>query len=95
MASSWPDWAYNNTYGVEVIPAAAYKNITAALPECRTKLANCRKIANELDPDENGRNSEVNAVCTEAYGFCFGATQTPYLETGVSIPEPLVVLSTS
>ena len=93
MASSWPDWAYNNTYGVEVVSAQAYENMTAALPECRTKLANCRKIANELDPDENGRNLEVNAVCTEAYGFCFGATQTPYLETGVSTLSPTELVS--
>ncbi|EME82559.1 uncharacterized protein MYCFIDRAFT_78999 [Pseudocercospora fijiensis CIRAD86] len=76
-----PDMAYNNTYGLQVLPDdvyAAAKEAWGAEGGARDQLLACRKLGDQYDPDFLGLNDTVNAVCANAtltYGLY---VQAPY-----------------
>jgi hypothetical protein len=70
----WPQFAYNNTYGVHFATEAQYKaamhNLT--MPDgCLDLVQQCREIGEAGDPEFSGKNATVNKVCMEAWGSCF------------------------
>ncbi len=73
---SYPRMAYNNTYGLQVISEAAYNAAIDNLPTCRTRIGNCRSLADTKDPGGVGKVDAVNAVCVDAYNYCMGGTIT-------------------
>ncbi|KIW32326.1 uncharacterized protein PV07_03880 [Cladophialophora immunda] len=71
----YPQYAYNNTYGVRFIPESVYKeamdNITK--PQgCMDLMKTCRSLGKIGDPAFNGNNQTVNEACMEASEACFG-----------------------
>lgn len=79
MAESFPQAAYNNTYGIEVYSEKVFKEAMAAIaaPEegCHALIDNCRAIAKEGDPKSFGYNETVNNACLAATDVCFNKVQ--------------------
>ncbi|KIY01041.1 uncharacterized protein Z520_03707 [Fonsecaea multimorphosa CBS 102226] len=71
----YPQFAYNNTYGVHFIPEAVYKeamdNITKP-KGCMDLMNTCRSLGQTGDPDFNGNNQTVNSACMAASESCSG-----------------------
>lgn len=78
----FPDFAINNTYGIQVysddIYAQAMKNITAPDIGCFALLNKCRALAKEKDPEGYGTDDEVNEACVLASNVCFILIQGAY-----------------
>lgn len=71
--TGYPDFAYNNTYGVRFGSEALYEealhNITK--PEgCHDLVDLCRASAEIGDPTYTGGNATVNEICMEAFYYC-------------------------
>lgn len=97
----YPQMAYNNTYGLEVISEEvleeAVDNFTK--PDgCREQILRCRELGDLFDPDELAANATVNSICVEATLYCaqyvLGAysvysnvSYLPALLTGTHAPE--------
>ena len=91
---SYPEMAYNNTYGIQAVSQSTYQSMRDAVPECLRRIDACQAVENVFDPKHNGINASVNAVCENAESFCSGNVRDPYLETSgrayydVAILEP-------
>ncbi|KAK0777444.1 hypothetical protein LTR59_013859 [Friedmanniomyces endolithicus] len=66
----YPQMAYNNTYGLQVINETVYEMAMAAVPACLQLVRDCRSLSEEYDPDQSAFNETVNAVCTNATATC-------------------------
>lgn len=71
--AGYPEFAYNNTYGVRFGSEAVYEqslnNLT--MPGgCRDLIDECRALGQASDPDYTGSNATVNELCMGAFGFC-------------------------
>jgi carboxypeptidase C (cathepsin A) len=75
QALSWPEFAYNNTYGFQMINETVYKELVQQVtdPEagCLAAIHNCRQIANVGDPQFYANNKTVNDVCALAMQQCW------------------------
>jgi len=80
----YPEFAYNNTYGIQVINRTQYESSIAASSQCKNMTAMCRTLAAAKDPNSIGHVAEVNKACKGAFDFCFKTMQIPYAQTGVS-----------
>jgi hypothetical protein len=92
----YPEFATNNTYGIQAINETAYESAMSALPICQNLTTTCRTMADELDPEDQGTNAEVNKACSDAYLYCFDKVSGPFQATGVSsntIPDTGVTAS--
>ncbi|ETS82528.1 hypothetical protein PFICI_04404 [Pestalotiopsis fici W106-1] len=78
----YPEMAFNNTWGIQIINETAYEAAAAAWPQCRDHIDECRTLASELDPQSNGTSDQVNKACAGAYSFCFGNMWQPFNATG-------------
>jgi hypothetical protein len=67
----YPEFAFNNTYGIKAINETQYQSALAASGQCRALSATCRAMADEKDPLGHGNVPDVNDACLEAYLFCF------------------------
>lgn len=89
----YPEFATNNTYGIQAINETGYEAAMSALPMCQDMITACRTKADELDPEDKGTNAEVNKACSEAQAYCFEKVSGPFQATGVSsnpMPGPSV-----
>lgn len=89
QASSYPNIAYNNTYGIESYPEEVYDlvvgNLTAPDVGCYDTIRQCRALRAEGDPTGQGTNQTVNEACQAASAVCFGVVLGSYvLTTNVS-----------
>jgi len=66
----YPQMAYNNTYGLQVINETVYEMAMAAVPACLQLVRDCRSLSEEYDADQFAFNETVNAVCTNATATC-------------------------
>lgn len=85
----YPEFAYNNTYGVQFINESVYvdamNNFTKA-GGCRDQIVQCRQLGIEGDPGWTGSNDTVNQVCQGATAYCFEYVVGAFDElTGVSL----------
>ncbi|KAF7539045.1 hypothetical protein G7054_g2424 [Neopestalotiopsis clavispora] len=78
----FPEMAYNNTWGIQVINETTYQAASIAWPQCRDLIDDCRNLASELDPLSTGSSDQVNKACASAYEFCFAKMWQPYDATG-------------
>jgi carboxypeptidase C (cathepsin A) len=81
QAPSYPEMAYNNTYGIQVINETVYRQALDAWSRpqgCRDLIVTCRALAREGDPAMFGNNATVNAACIEADQFCSNEVEGPY-----------------
>ena len=73
QAEWYPQMAYNNTYGLQLIPEKIYEESLKAYSApngCRDLILKCRKLASEYDPQDLGINSTVNAICNKGVNAC-------------------------
>ncbi len=66
----YPQMAYNNTYGLQVINETVYEMAVAAVPACLQLVRDCRSLSEEYDPDQFAFNATVNAICANATATC-------------------------
>jgi carboxypeptidase C (cathepsin A) len=82
---SYPDMAYNNTYGIQAIDEEAYKRAVNAYSKpngCRDLILDCRALAQEGDPMAFGNNRTVNRACAQADRYCSDNVEGPYFSAG-------------
>jgi Serine carboxypeptidase len=78
---SYPEMAYNNTYGIQVINETAYQQAITDWSKaggCRDLILRCRALASEGDPMAFGNNDTVNAACVEADQYCSIQVEGPF-----------------
>ena len=85
-ANSYPDMAYNNTYGFQAITEAEFDSATANLTTCKALINSCQELAAEYDPNNYGNNATVNSACSAAYRYCYLHVEVVYLTSGVYPP---------
>lgn len=82
MALGFPEFARNNTYGIEIyseeVAGTITANITAPELGCHALIDQCRALAKQGDPMGFGNNATVNAACSAASGVCFMVVQGAY-----------------
>lgn len=79
---SYPQQAYNNTYGLKTINQSVFEDMTDAFTRpggCRDQIDDCRALAIEYDPDNTGINETVNHVCATAESWCSANIRDGYL----------------
>ncbi|KAI9708910.1 MAG: hypothetical protein M1820_003604 [Bogoriella megaspora] len=75
---SYPQFAFNNTYGIQAINETQYQSAVASFPTCRNMSDTCRTMADKQDPLGLGNNDEVNKACSDAYLYCFSKMHDGY-----------------
>jgi len=79
---SYPTIAYNNTYGIEAISESYYQDAIEAFnmqDGCKDRINNCRSIAAQDDPTNQGYNGQVDEVCSDALNFCSDEVEGAYI----------------
>lgn len=74
----YPEFAFNNTYGVEAINETQYESAVAATETCRQMSNACSSLADEKDPEGLGNQPDVNKVCLDAFDYCFANMHDGY-----------------
>jgi len=70
---SYPMMAYNNTYDLKTISEDLFNSAVAnwsAPGGCRDQVLECRSLAAQFDPNNQGGNSQVNDACAMADETC-------------------------
>lgn len=86
----YPEFAYNNTYSLQLINETQYESALAASPQCKNLTAACRALANAKDPSGLGNQPEVNKACLGAFSYCFSNLHDDFDKSGVrhaSVPR--------
>ena len=84
-SASYPEMAYNNTYGIQTINETLYKqsvdNFYRPETGCQALILKCHNLANELDPESYGNNDEVNQACEDATTYCQNLVEGQYINS--------------
>ncbi|KAB5572313.1 Alpha/Beta hydrolase protein [Coniochaeta sp. 2T2.1] len=78
---SYPEFAYNNSYGIQVISKEVYDEAKHNITKpggCLDTVDMCRALANAGDLQGLGTNQTVNQVCQAATLLCFIQVQGAY-----------------
>ncbi|KAK3331190.1 Alpha/Beta hydrolase protein [Apodospora peruviana] len=81
QGSQYPEYAFNNTYGISAIPQEIYEAARTNFTKpggCADLISACRSAGLAGDPLETGANSTVNEICAAASMYCFGVVQGAY-----------------
>ena len=79
---SYPEMAFNNTYGIKAINRTVYDQSIAAFTApggVRELIEICRALAAEGDPENQGSNATVNDACSAA-NDATSDMEGPYIE---------------
>lgn len=80
---SYPEIAYNNTYGIQAINQTLYlqalDNFYRPETGCRALILECQALANEGDPNATGNNATVNQACGAADLYCSNEVEGQYV----------------
>ena len=74
QALSFPEIAFNNTYGIKAINQSQYDDSRANWldkGQCRDQILACQALSAQYDPDFAGGNSSVNDACFNASQNCY------------------------
>jgi hypothetical protein len=86
---SYPEFAHNNTYGIQAINESLYEeaisNHHRPKTGCLALILKCQSLADKFDPDAYGIDEEVNAACAEASDYCTAQVEGQYDLSGLSI----------
>jgi carboxypeptidase C (cathepsin A) len=80
---SYPNMAYNNTYGIQSVNESVYNYMMDAYygeGGCRDQIIQCRELASRFDVNNTGINGTVNEICADAENFCSSEVRGPYLD---------------
>lgn len=86
QGENFASFARDNTYRIPVYSQDVADQVTEALEApggCREQAVACQDLAIELDPQNTGTNSQVQAVCGPATLFCSAFVYGPYLDESV------------
>jgi hypothetical protein len=91
----YPEYAFNNTYGLQVIPESVYldaKNNMTKEGGCLDLIDQCRTLA-IYDSENLGTNDTINAACALATQYCYQYVQGAIALSGVrtTIISPLTI----
>lgn len=75
----YPEFAFNNTYGIQAINKTVYDFARGNVPACLNLTSICSDLAEQKDPNFKGNNDEVNKACQDAFNKCFGTVHAPYI----------------
>jgi carboxypeptidase D len=84
-AASYPDIAYNNTYGFQAMSKADYEALLVNPTACTALVDKCQQLAASYDPNNYGNNVTINSACSSAYGYCYLYVEADFLKSGVSL----------
>ncbi|KAK1140985.1 hypothetical protein N8T08_009731 [Aspergillus melleus] len=94
QGSFYPEFAYRNTYGVEVITKDVYEaskhNFTKP-GGCLDLAMQCRELGDKLDPLNLGDNAQVNELCVLANEYCYVNVLGGYVASGRDIHDMAAV----
>ena len=82
--TSYPEMAYNNTYGIQAINQSTYEQALDAWSApggLKELIQTCRRLAAEGDPTNQGGNATVNAACSDA-NIATNDLEGPYFDSG-------------
>ncbi|KAL8970015.1 MAG: hypothetical protein Q9197_004047 [Variospora fuerteventurae] len=78
----YPEFAYNNTYGIQSISESLYRqaldNWNRPDTGCRARILECQRLAAEGDPDATGDDATVNQACSDADKYCSDFVEAQY-----------------
>ncbi|KAE8420383.1 Alpha/Beta hydrolase protein [Aspergillus pseudocaelatus] len=86
----YPEYAYNNTYGIQAITETQYEEAKHNLTKpggCMDMAVKCQALAQKLDPHNFGNNAEVNAVCSAADEYCYENVLGVYALSGRDVHD--------
>ena len=87
QVDSYPEFAVNNTYGIEAYNQSVADQAIAALGPCKEGVAQCRSLVAEKEPSGFLNDPEVAQTCGQAFQVCWGGVYLPYdILSGVSRP---------
>ena len=86
----YPETAYNNTYGVQIINETVYKKAVESWPQCQQLIHQCKALEAQKDPQNTGTNNETNTACATAFATCFKTMHDPYNQLLVSLNEMMI-----
>lgn len=81
----YPEFAYNNTYGIQAVNETIYRQALDNFYKpggCRDRIIKCQDLAAKLDSDDSGDSNDVNAACRDADQFCWTNVEGLYLRYG-------------
>ncbi|KAM7196849.1 alpha/beta-hydrolase [Rhypophila sp. PSN 637] len=82
----YPEFAFNNTYGIKAINETVYRAILEkGIPLCKNLTDTCLQLADEKDAGFKGNNEEVNKACQGAFNACFAGVHVPYFLSGKNV----------
>ncbi|KAL8801144.1 MAG: hypothetical protein Q9182_004649 [Xanthomendoza sp. 2 TL-2023] len=81
----YPEFAYNNTYGIEAINQTLYQqaldNFNRPNTGCKALILECQALASEGDPNATGNNATVNQACSAANLYCSNEVEAQYINS--------------
>lgn len=75
---SFPEYAYNNTYGFQGVSEEIYEELMMNMTKsggCNDLIKQCRDLAAVGDPLELGNNATVNDACAASTAYCMTYVQ--------------------
>ncbi|KAE8330581.1 Alpha/Beta hydrolase protein [Aspergillus sergii] len=94
----YPEYAYNNTYGVQAITETQYEEAKYNWTKpggCLDMAVQCQELAQKLDPYNFGNNAEVNDACFAADEYCYENVLAVYALSGRDIHDLAEVPTTT
>lgn len=82
QAPLYPEFARNNTYGIQAIGDAVYQDVLGAWEAygaCADMIDTCRNLASDKDPNNLGIDEETNEACKLASNYCPRNLEVPYI----------------
>jgi carboxypeptidase C (cathepsin A) len=80
----YPEFAYNNTYGIQAISQTDELNAISMNHQCVSQIQDCRAAMSASDPEGYGDNSTVNSLCNTAQYTCNNLTAA-YTSAGYDV----------
>ncbi|PVH90858.1 alpha/beta-hydrolase, partial [Periconia macrospinosa] len=81
QVASFPEFAFNNTYGIKAITQDQYDFALSSTPTCKKLSDACVALSDSKDPNGLGNLPDVNKACYEAFMFCFTTMHDNYTST--------------
>ncbi|RDL40815.1 uncharacterized protein BP5553_00794 [Venustampulla echinocandica] len=78
--SAYPQMAFNNTYGLQLMTEAEYQSALSSYPKYQSLIESCRSAE-----ASSALSETAAAACSEAYGFCFKTMWATYNEHGRNV----------
>ena len=75
---AYPQMAFNNTYGLQIINETEFQSATQSFPKCQNATLACRAAMATNDPQGLGGSDLANKACSDAFAFCFGSMWQDY-----------------